>query len=174
MSALSSVFINYRRRDEAYAAALLDEKLSEHFGSDNIFRASRSIAAGADWGISIIRAIERCRVMVVLIGANWTSAFTDGSHGAEDWVRREIVEAFKRDVPVIPILLSGVTRLAEDDVPPDVSWIARSQYLRFDYRNFGQDSHRIAYELRRVVPDLPTSRSRGALARLRSRLSHGS
>lgn len=165
MRTMAEVFINYRRRDEAYAAALLDEKLSQHFGSEVIFRASRSIVAGADYELAILRAVEQCKVMVVLIGPSWSAALNDEVRGRrEDWVRREIIEAFKREVPVIPVLLSGATRLGEDDVSPDIAWITRSQYLRFDYRNLGQDSAQIAHELRRIVPGLPSKPRRSPRA----------
>jgi TIR domain len=164
---LGLIFINYRRRDEAYAAALLDEKLSKYFGSNFIFRASRSISAGADYEISILHAIEHCQVMLVVIGPNWSSALLNGSADIrDDWVRREISEAFKREIPVIPILLTGTVRLCEDDVPPDIARLARSQYLRFDYRNFEEDSRRIAHELGRAVPRLAMKSRRRILARL--------
>jgi hypothetical protein len=39
---MALVFINYRRCDDAYAAALLDFALSSRLGADRIFRASRS------------------------------------------------------------------------------------------------------------------------------------
>jgi hypothetical protein len=45
---LAAIFINYRSQSEAYAAALLDERLSNRFGSNQVFRASRSIDAGDD------------------------------------------------------------------------------------------------------------------------------
>jgi hypothetical protein len=155
MTILTHVFINYRRQGEAYAAALLDERLSTYFGSERIFRASRSIMAGADYELAILNAIERCGAMLVVIGADWPTALLRGPLGdRDDWVRREILEAFKRDIPVVPVLLTGATRFTEEEVPADLARIARCQYLRFDYRNLDEDSNRIARELRRVVPNL--------------------
>lgn len=152
---MTSVFINYRRRDEAYAAALLDEKLSRTIGPEAIFRASRSIRAGQDYEAAILAAIAECQVMLVIVGQNWPgrAGFTT-TDPREDWVQREITEAFEQDLHVVPILLSGVDRIVEDDIPETVSKIARLQYLRFDYRNIEQDSIRIEEELRALIPDL--------------------
>jgi len=167
---LPLIFINYRRRDEAYAAALLDEALSKHFDRDAIFRASRSIKAGDDYEVSILQAVGHCRAMLVLIGPNWSAALTGGHAGTrDDWVRREIMEAFKREIPVIPILLSGAARLNEEDVPSDIARITRMQYLRFDYRNFEQDSQKITQELIRATPELTSRGYRKVFARFRMR-----
>lgn len=154
---MTLVFINYRRHDEAYAAALLDEKLSATFGADRIFRASRSILPGEDFELSILRAVEQCRTMLVLIGPHWTTALNDRAPEgirSSDWVRREVVEAFKREVLVVPVLLANAARLSEADLPADMARLARLQYLRFDYRSFSQDSAHIAHQLRTIVPEL--------------------
>jgi hypothetical protein len=91
--------------------------------------------------------------MLVIIGPQWPGSFT-GEKYATDWVRVEIARALSRKIPVIPILLSGVTRLKDDCLPSDLAGLSRLQYLRFDYRNTEQDLIYIATELRRVVPAL--------------------
>jgi hypothetical protein len=152
---LSTIFINYRKQGEAYAAALLDERLSKRFGTSSVFRASRSIAAGEDYELAILRAVEQCRAMLVVVGPHWSAAFSEKRcEPRDDWVRREIVEALKQDKHVMPVLLSGVQRLSEEGIPPDVARLTRFQYLRFDYRNLDEDANRIAAELAAAVPEL--------------------
>src|SRR5687768_1458624 len=86
---VSEVFINYRRRDDAYAAAFLDDYLSRQFGADRIFRAGRSIPAGEEYEIYIMAAIAKCHGMLILVGPDWVESFKQYDE-SEDWVRREI------------------------------------------------------------------------------------
>ena len=167
---MNAIFINYRRT-EVYAAALLDEKISPFFGANNVFRASRSIMAGADYEVAINQAIEQCRVMLSVVGPEWSQKFGSHIDNKPDWVIREIEGALERDVPIIPLLLSGVNAISEHDIPVNIARVARAQYLRFDYRNVEQDARKIAVELTRTVPAL-ASRRRFSRVRLRASRAH--
>ncbi|MFJ9636758.1 toll/interleukin-1 receptor domain-containing protein [Streptomyces sp. NPDC101178] len=154
---MDQIFVNYRREGGAYAAALLDELLSEQFGEDRVFRASRSILAGSDFARSILSAVEGCSVMLVIIDAEWSGKFDIPENDASptcDWVLREIEEAFKFGRLVIPVLLSGVGRLCARDLPESVAFLADLQYLRFDYRNIRKDSDYMVEQLIRACPDI--------------------
>ncbi|WP_164992995.1 toll/interleukin-1 receptor domain-containing protein [Streptomyces lydicus] len=150
----SQIFINYRREGGAYAAALLDELLSNHFGEGQVFRAARSIAPGSDYSESILEAAAGCGVMLVIVDDGWLGKFSSGSREPalrQDWVVREIGEAFKSERRVIPVLLSGVKRLEESCLPEPLVRVARLQYLRFDYRNIRQDIGFMIEQLIRVT-----------------------
>ncbi|MFH8402018.1 TIR domain-containing protein [Streptomyces anulatus] len=154
---VARIFINYSKKGGAYAAALLDELLSSHFGEDEIFRASRSIAPGSDYSESILECVAGCEVLLVIVDADWPKRFTFQPHDAnpkEDWVSREIKEAFKHGKVVIPVLLSGAERLDESSLPEVVADVARLQYLRFDYRNIHQDVRFMYEQLVKVCPEL--------------------
>lgn len=144
-----SIFINYRRYDEAYAAALLDLLLSNHLGPDQVFLAGRSILAGQDFEQAIAAAVEKSDLMLVIVGPHWTGSFDGRSN--DDWVLREISTALKQSIPVIPVLLAGTERLQEQDLKPEISRIARSQYLRFDYRNSNQDAANIVRHIEQLL-----------------------
>ncbi|MGB3442988.1 MAG: TIR domain-containing protein [Actinophytocola sp.] len=154
---MGSIFINYRRT-EAYAAALLDEKISPFFGATNVFRAGRSILAGADYEVAINQAITQCRVLLAIVGPGWSQKFGSHTDNKPDWTIREIEGALERDIPIIPLLLSGVGAISEHDIPVNIARVARAQYLRFDYRNVEQDARKIADELTRTVPALAARR----------------
>ncbi|MEW9509297.1 toll/interleukin-1 receptor domain-containing protein [Streptomyces bacillaris] len=152
---VARVFINYRRGEGAYAAALLDELLSAHFGEERVFRAAKSIKAGADFATSILEAVGECHVMLVIVDPGWSSRFTPSDRRpspSQDWVRREIEEAIRLDRTVVPVLLSGAERLRQDDLPEELTRLACAQYLRFDYRRARQDAMYIAEQLARVSP----------------------
>ncbi|MFJ5849583.1 TIR domain-containing protein [Streptomyces sp. NPDC092903] len=154
---MARIFINYRKKGGAYAAALLDELLSSRFGEREIFRAARSIAPGADYSDSILECVADCVVLLVLVDADWSERFSPGpknSNPSEDWVSREIGEAFEHGKVVIPVLLSGAERLDEVALPEGVARVARLQYLRFDYRNIHQDVSFMSEQLIKICPEL--------------------
>ncbi|MCQ6245337.1 toll/interleukin-1 receptor domain-containing protein [Streptomyces malaysiensis] len=147
---MAQIFINYRRSGGAYAAALLDEILSKRFSKGQVFRAGRSIKPGSDYVESILEAVARCDAMLVIVDEGWSHHFANANNppSRRDWVLREIEEAFKHERTVIPILLSGVKRIGdEEDLPSGLHRLTRLQYLRFDYRNILQDSNYIADRL---------------------------
>ncbi|MEU4609333.1 toll/interleukin-1 receptor domain-containing protein [Streptomyces umbrinus] len=152
---VAQIFINYRREGGAYAAALLDELLSNRFGENQVFRAARSITPGSDYSESILEAVAECGVMLVIVDDGWLVKFGSGIRDAtsrQDWVLREIEEAFKHERTVIPVLLSGAERLGEGALPESLIRVARLQYLRFDYRNIRQDVNFMAEQLIKVCP----------------------
>lgn len=141
---MSKIFINYRRHGGAYAAALIDELLSRHFGENRVFRAARSIAPGSDYSKEILTAVAECAAMLVIVDEDWMESLesTAEDHSpstAQSWVSGEIEEAIRNSKLIIPILLSGAKAPIETRLPKHLSQVARLQYLRFDYRNTRQD-----------------------------------
>jgi hypothetical protein len=161
MDDMPIMFINYRAKEQAGYAALLDRELAERFGRDAVFRASRSIRPGDDFAREILDNLRRCRVLLAVIGPEWL-AFNqrDGDpSGAEpDWVRREISEALARGIRVIPILVEDAKMPAEAELSADIAALARCQYLRLHHRNIDNDIGRVVDELVRLLPDLGAGR----------------
>ena len=71
---LGRIFISYRREDTEFAAALLFDRLVEHFGEGQVFKDIDTIQAGEDFGEVIRAAVASCDVMLVLIGDRWLTA----------------------------------------------------------------------------------------------------
>lgn len=140
---MAKIFICYRSGDDAYAAALLDDRLSQVFGSGEIFRASRSILPGESYSDRILEALRECQVVLVVIGPTWAEILRQAGEGTStagvDWVRTEIATALQGGVRVIPILLSRTPRLAECWLPSDIADLARKQYVKFEHRNVDMD-----------------------------------
>jgi len=65
---------------------------------------------GRNFEDSIHRALDSCKVTLVLIGDEWLTATPDGKRRIDDendYVRREVAAALKRaDVTVIPLLVT--------------------------------------------------------------------
>jgi TIR domain len=156
--AVGGVFISYRSEDSHSYAALIYAELSRRFGADLVFLDSESTAAGEDFGEVLLGRLRQCRVLVVVIGQRWLTAADNAGRrridSAEDWVHRELVEAFRHGLRVIPILTEGVEIPAEADLPADVAALHRRQALRLHHRNTSHDLARLVEELTRLEPEL--------------------
>ncbi|WP_225847730.1 toll/interleukin-1 receptor domain-containing protein [Streptomyces sp. HPF1205] len=159
------VFINYRTSDEPFGAALIDTALCERFGCDTVFFAPRSLAPGTCFSAGILDAVAGASVVLVVIGPRWLQAVgRSGRPRLEDpgdWVRREIVEAFRHDVCVVPVLLNCELP-AEYQLPVPLARLSTLQYLRLHHRNTGADLERLVRELGWIAspsPDHPLFKS---------------
>lgn len=158
---MPDVFINYRTGDEASAAKLIDLDLSRRFGSDRIFFASKSIKPGENFPDALRRAVRSSRVLLAVIGRDWlTARDADGRNALddeEDWIRRELVEAFERGVCVIPVLVDGAPRLSPVALPPALHALAECEYRRFSHRTAEDDLDRLSRDIVDLVSGLVDS-----------------
>jgi hypothetical protein len=167
---MPDVFINYRTGDEESAAALIERDLSARFGPEKVFRASRSIQAGETFPQRILGAVHGSRALLAIIGTRWADKRDANGRqllaNRDDWVRRELVEARKLDVRVIPVLIGDpAPRLDRIELPAALSWLRDLQYRKFSTRNAQADLDRIADDLAGFVPGLkprPTGEQSGA------------
>lgn len=135
---MESIFINYRRADNAagYSRSLA-QALRKEFGDDQVFRDIKDIPPGGDFPTVIANQLASCTVMLVLIGTQW--ARLSDSNGQrrldnpQDWVRREIVTALTRDILVIPVLICGAPMPATAELPHDLVELAsRNAFVMSD------------------------------------------
>jgi hypothetical protein len=166
---MPGVFVNYRTGDGEWAAALVKRELSARFGADQVFYASQSIRLGEDFSREILSGLRRCEVLLALIGPRWVAAVDrEGVRRldkADDWVRREITEAFQCGLRVIPVLMDGIAPLTETDLPDALKRLARCQYLRIHHRSDDLDLPRLVDELVELVPELVTAKAAPPAAR---------
>jgi hypothetical protein len=166
---MPGVFVNYRTGDGEWAAALVKRELSARFGADQVFYASQSIRLGEDFSREILSGLRRCEVLLALIGPRWAGAVDrEGVRRldkADDWVRREITEAFQCGLRVIPVLMDGIDPLTEADLPDALKRLARCQYLRIHHRSDDLDLPRLVDELVELVPELVTAKAAPAPVR---------
>jgi formylglycine-generating enzyme required for sulfatase activity len=126
---LSRIFISYRREDSSGYAGRLYDRLSQHFGDDNIFMDIDPIEPGLDFVEVIEKAVGPCDVLIALIGRQWLT-ITDASgrrrlDNPEDFVRLEIKTALDRNIRVIPTLISGATMPQPEELPDELKKLAR-------------------------------------------------
>lgn len=156
---MPEIFINYRTGDGAELAALFDEDLSRRFGSDKVFRASKSIHPSQNYRNALAAASAGTQVLLVVIGPSWLTI--DDDHGttplnsAENWTRKEIVNALGCGAYIVPVLCGrNTSQLRASQLPADLVPLADLQAVRFDTGNTQGDLTKLAAALTELVPGL--------------------
>jgi hypothetical protein len=93
-----------------------------------------------------------------VIGERWLSSAD--RHGRvrlaapQDWVRRELALGFAAGKRVIPVLTSAARMPTEQELPREISKLARCQYRRIEHRQFRSGMYQLAGDLMALVPGL--------------------
>jgi len=97
--------------------------------------------------------VRRSSVLLAVMGPDWSRDLR--LRAEDDWVRKEILEAYACGIRVVPVLKGRKTdRLSAVDLPPELARLANVQSLRLDTRDNGADLGRIGDELACLVPAL--------------------
>jgi hypothetical protein len=123
------IFISYRREESAGHAGRIADKLIDHFGEDRIFQDIVSIEPGEDFAEAIDRAVDSSGVLLAVIDRNWATVPDAAGHkrldDPDDYVRREIATALKRNVRVMPLRIQGAAMPRAAELPDDLAPLAR-------------------------------------------------
>jgi hypothetical protein len=128
---MQGVFISYRQSDSKAWAVLLREELGDLFGHERFFLDRDTLAAGS-WREQIAQSLDRCRVVLVLIGPGWLDARnadqTRRLDDPDDVHRNEVADALSRaGTTVIPVLIDGTPMPPRSALPPDLFELAERQ-----------------------------------------------
>ena len=130
---MARIFLSYRRDDSGGYAGRLYDRLSQHFGHDNLFMDVDTIVLSLDFVEAIQDAVGSCDVLLAVIGRQWlTSTDHQGQRrldNPEDFVHLEILTALERRIPVIPVLVDGASMPRPTELPNGVQPLARRQAL---------------------------------------------
>ena len=141
---MSGIFVSYRREDSAAYAGRLYDRLSAHFGAEQVFMDVDDIPPGADFASHIDAKVGSCDAMVVVIGKNWLTARNAAGQlrlsDPKDFVALEIALALQRRVLVIPVLVGGAQVPNADELRTDLKTLARRNALKLNNENFQQDA----------------------------------
>jgi TIR domain len=141
---MPSVFISYRRDDTAGAAGHLADDLGERFGRSRVFIDVDSIPLATNFEDRIHAALDSCQVVLVLIGTEWlTARLPSGERRIDDehdYLRQEVAAALEReDVAVIPVLVDGASMPSPEDLPSDISELAKINALDLNHKRWHAD-----------------------------------
>ena len=150
------LFVSYRREDSADVTGRICDALEREFGAHAIFRDVDSIPLGVDFREHLGSAIQRCQVVLVIIGRDWAGAGEAGASSTArriddpgDFVRVEVESAIQRKIPVIPLLVNRAVMPRADELPPEIAPLAyrNGMPIRHD-PDFRGDVARLCKELR--------------------------
>lgn len=149
------VFISYRRQDVPGYAGRLYDHLALRFGDDRVFMDVDAIRPGSDFTQVIDGALAKCDVFLAVIGDGWlTSTDSTGRRRLDapgDFVRLELEAAFRRDIPIIPLLFESATMPPATDLPESLAPLARRQALEMSDTRWRADVDELVTELDRLV-----------------------
>ena len=141
---MPTVFISYRRDDTAGEAGRLADDLSEKFGGSRVFIDVDSIPLATNFEDRIHAALDSCQVVFVLIGSEWLSArLPSGERRLDvehDYLRQEVAAALERSqVAVVPVLVEGARMPSPEDLPPDISALAKINAVDLSHKRWRAD-----------------------------------
>lgn len=148
------IFISYRRAEPNDLFAPLKRHLFDTYEKEDIY-IDVEMRAGEEWTPQLEYALNGCGLMFAVIGPNWTPERL----GAEDdWVRRELLKARHRGIPVVPLLLGGVDAPEVESLPRDLRWLFDPQAVSVDDPNDLTQLRRVDECVWRILPAEQTPR----------------
>ena len=113
--------ISYRREDSTDMTGRIYDRLITAFGKEAVFKDVDSVPLGLHFAEYISSTIEKCHVVIAVIGNKWWG--DDGASGRRrlddpnDFVRIEIETALKHGIPIIPLLIKDMGMPEETELP---------------------------------------------------------
>ena len=122
---MPSIVISYRRSDSRAATYHIAEKLSAHFGDDNIFLDIDKIPYGIDYRDHIKKIITAGDIVLVMIGRDWLNEENRKRlDDPDDPVRTEVQMVWEAHVPLIPVLVDGARMPEAKNLPEPLRKLA--------------------------------------------------
>ena len=145
------IFISYRRDDSRGYAGRLQGDLSRRYSEEHVFR-DIEIPPGADFGEYITSLVDKCNVVLAIIGPGWLDARDrEGERrldNPQDWVRLEIERALGRDgVEVIPVLVDGARLPPREELPASMLALRRRNAFEISDRRWDYDVDQLGKHL---------------------------
>lgn len=157
---MDGIFISYRRDDSAGYAGRLYDRLAAHFGSDRVFMDVEGIEPGVDFVSAIEDAVASCRVLIVMIGDEWTHAIDAAGRrrldDPGDFIRIETATALQRGIRVVPVLVGGAVMPLADELPPDLKPLTRRQAIEINHKQWEASSGELIRTLERILASATT------------------
>ena len=149
------IFISYRREDTSGESGRLKDKLEQVFGRENIFYDVETLEAGLNFDQSIAKALSESKVLLAMIGLHWLKV-TDSKgvfrlQKPEDWVRKEISEALKRELRVIPVLVNGAEMPDPEDLPQELKELSLKHAQELTSSRWNYDVGELMKVLEKII-----------------------
>jgi len=139
------IFVSYRRSDTAALAGRIRDRLNALF-PDSVFLDVDNIKPGTDFVETIQRVIRSSKVVIILIGKNWLESAEGGTRigDRKDFVTLEAREALESKLPIIPVLVDGVSMPKEETLPKAIADLTRQNAAEIRHSHFEKDFESLA------------------------------
>jgi hypothetical protein len=132
---MSIIMVSYRRDDTRWITGRIYDRLEDHYGRGSVFMDIDAIPVGLDFREHIQEILERCDILLAIIGPRWLGTDERGNHAIaeeSDWVRIEIETAMAKKIPVIPVLIDRMRMPKASDLPESLRNFAFRQAAEID------------------------------------------
>jgi hypothetical protein len=149
------IFLNYRRDDSSGYAGRLYDDLAERLDDYDVFMDIDKIEPGADFVDVIDYALDRCDVVLAVIGRHWLTV-TDGTgrrrlDDPDDYVRLELETALARGMRLIPVRVQGAEMPSSSELPESLRGLARRQAIALSDTRWQRDVEDLADTLEQIA-----------------------
>lgn len=153
---MTKLFISYRRADSQHITDRIHDQMMALFGEQNVFQDVDDIPLGADFPEVLRAEIEKCDVILVIIGHEWGRLLDERRHQPDDFVRVEIEIALalraEHGKLVIPVTVDGATMPDSETLPESIVALSRLNAARIRPNpDFKRDCQVLADGIRRVL-----------------------
>ena len=119
------------------------------FGKDAVVRDVDNIPIGSDFCEMISREIERCNVLIAVIGPDWVNRLSPEDE--TDFIRMEIEAGLRQGIDIIPVLVGGTAMPNAESQPESVRTLVQRNALKVDAEtDFGHHMRRLVEGIRRI------------------------
>jgi TIR domain len=135
VASMATIMLSYRREDSKWVAGRIFDRLETHYGKGNVFMDIDAIPVGLDFREHLQQSLQRCDILVAIIGPRWVGTDEHGHHAIaeeSDWVRIEIETALEKKIPVIPLLIDRVRMPKANELPESLRNFAFRQAAEVD------------------------------------------
>ena len=134
------VFISYRRADTAQAASWLFNRLTGHYGRNNVVMDVDPAPYGGNLAHAIDANVATCDAFVVLVGQHWLAVTGEGLHDPNDYVRLALESALRRGTLVVPVTVDGARMPVNGELPPSLASMVGQPAFEVGMRSFDADT----------------------------------
>ena len=159
---MDGIFISYRRDDSAGYAGRLYDRLAAHFGVERVFMDVEGIEPGLDFVVAIEEAVGSCRVLIAVIGDEWTTAADAAGRrrldDPNDFIRLETGAALQRGIRVVPVLVGGAVMPQFADLPDELKALTRRQAIEINHKQWEASTGELIRTLERILKVPPVDK----------------
>lgn len=119
------LFISYRRSDNPTFVSLISEKLFPKF---EIFLDKLSLKSGMEWEEILLAEIQRCDVLLIIIGPEWTNLL-NWKYPDKDYVQKEITIAHSENKIILPVTILDTPVPKPEQLPEQISFLLNIQFF---------------------------------------------